>query len=73
MQAGIDFPLSARYRRPVRRILLLAVLAGALAVPASAGAAPPILENGRFAGSLPPAPPWQPDAPVKSFKIDLIG
>jgi hypothetical protein len=59
----------------MRRFAVLAVLAGALLVPASAGAAPPILEHGAFAGGLPPAPPWQPElvAPIKSFKIDLIG
>ena len=58
----------------MRRFLVLAVLAGAFAVPPGAGAAPPILEHGRFAGSLPPAPPWATEVdPVKSFKIDLIG
>jgi hypothetical protein len=52
----------------------LAFLTGALFAPASASAAPPILENGRFAGGLPPAPPWAVEVdPIKSFKIDLIG
>jgi hypothetical protein len=58
----------------MRRLLLLALLFGALLAPANAGAAPPILENGRFAGGLPPAPPWAVAVdPIKSFKIDLIG
>jgi hypothetical protein len=58
----------------VRRLLVLALLTGALFAPASASAAPPILEHGRFAGGLPPAPPWAVDVdPIKSFKIDLIG
>lgn len=58
----------------MRRLLVLALLTGALLAPANAGAAPPILENGRFAGGLPPAPPWATEVdPIKSFKIDLIG
>lgn len=58
----------------MRRLLVLALLAGALFAPASASAAPPILEHGRFEGGLPPAPPWAVDVdPIKSFKIVLIG
>lgn len=58
----------------MRRLLVLALLTGALFAPASAGAAPPVLEHGRFAGGLPPAPPWAVDVdPIKSFKIVLIG
>ena len=58
----------------MRRLLILALLTGALFAPANAGAAPPILENGRVAGGLPPAPPWAAEVdPIKSFKIDLIG
>ena len=58
----------------MRWLLVLALLTGALFAPSSAGAAPPILENGRFAGGLPPAPPWTLDVdPIKSFKIVLIG
>jgi len=58
----------------MRRLVVLALLAGVLFAPASASAAPPILEHGRFAGGLPPAPPWTVEVdPIKSFKIDLIG
>jgi hypothetical protein len=58
----------------MRRLVVLALLAGGLIVPASASATPPVLEHGRFEGGLPPAPPWAVDVdPIKSFKIDLIG
>jgi hypothetical protein len=59
----------------MRRLLVLALLTGgALLAPANAGAAPPILDNGRFAGGLPPAPPWAVELdPIRSFKIVLIG
>jgi len=58
----------------MRRLVVLALLGGALFVPTSASAAPPVLEHGRFEGGLPPAPPWAVDVdPIKSFKIDLIG
>ena len=58
----------------MRRLVVLAVISAGLLAPSSAGAAPPILEHGRFAGDLPPATPWEPDlAPIKSFKIELIG
>ena len=58
----------------MRRLLVLALLTGALFAPVSADAAPPILENGHFAGGLPPAPPWALEVdPIKSFKIVLIG
>ena len=55
------------------RLFLAALVAGLVAAP-SAGAAPPVLEHGRFAGSLPPAPPHAvaPGAPVKSFKVEVL-
>jgi hypothetical protein len=58
----------------MRRVLLLALLTGAPLAPANAGAAPLVLEDGRFAGGLPPASPWAVEVdPIKSFKIVLIG
>ena len=58
----------------MRRLLVLALLTGALLAPANVGAAPPILDDGRFAGGLPPAPPWAVELdPIRSFKIVLIG
>jgi hypothetical protein len=55
------------------RILLAALIAGLFAAP-GAGAAPPVLAHGHFAGSLPPAPPFAvaPGAPVKSFKVEVL-
>jgi hypothetical protein len=55
------------------RVLLAALIAGLLAAP-GAGAAPPVLEHGHFAGSLPPAPPYAvaPGAPVKTFKVEVL-
>ena len=70
----MDFPLSGGYARPMRiRVFLAALFAGLLAAP-GAGAAPPVLEHGHFAGSLPPAPPLAvaPGAPIKSFKVEVL-
>jgi hypothetical protein len=53
------------------RVLLLGVVA-ALAAASGANAAPPVLEHGVFAGSMPPAPPFEPATPIKSFKIEIL-
>lgn len=55
------------------RVLLATLIAGLLAAPA-AGAAPPVLEHGHFAGSPAPAPPFAvaPGAPIKSFKVEVL-
>lgn len=68
----MDFPLSGGYARPMRiRVYLAALIAGLFAAP-GAGAAPPVLEHGHFVGSQPPAPPFAPSAPTKSFKVEVL-
>lgn len=54
------------------RISLLVIVATLVAAPA-ANAAPPVLDNGRYEGSVPPAPPFLPASIEKSFKIEVLG
>jgi hypothetical protein len=56
----------------MRARLLLFALAAALVGAPGANAAPPVLQHGVFAGSQPPAPPFEPASPIKSFKIEIL-
>ena len=54
------------------RIALLAAVVALVAAPGANAAPPTVLEHGAFAGSLPPAPIFQPASLVKSFKIEVL-
>ena len=57
----------------MRRLLLLLVVVGTFMLVPAASAAPPVLENGTFAGSIAPAPPFTPASPITSFKVEVLG
>lgn len=52
--------------------LLLAAMVSVLGLAPAAHAAPTVLAQGHFAGSTPPAPPFEPESPIKSFKVEVL-
>ena len=57
----------------MRLRLLIVALIAALSLAPAAQSAPPVLTNGHFAGSTPPAPPHADlGSPITSFKVEVL-